>query len=199
MLPLLPLIIAGSAIAGKAAGGASRERQSANNFQLQQNQLNQKAHSDEISALLDALKQNESAKMNRAQLGIQAPQTRTKQSVLGSILANARTAKYAPPPGIRMGQVSGGLDLDALLSGARGAGRTLNMQATKALETGSDIPAYEDATSRLSKSPTPGGYQKSGRVESILSLLGLLGSGAGAFKGGGMPEMDSVSKAGLGF
>lgn len=199
----LPIIMGLSAVAGKAGGGAAAERQSKNNFQLQQNQLAQSAHNADMQALLAALAQNERGKMDRAQLGIQAPQARTRQALLGSILANAKGMRVQPPSGIRMGNVSGGaFDLDALLSNARGAGRTLNQQATAALESGSDIPAYEDATARLSKSPTPGGYQKAGKLEGLLSLLGLVGAGAGAVQGarggGRLPEMDTVSRAGLG-
>lgn len=198
----LPIIMGLSAVAGKAGGGAAAERQSKNNFQLQQNQLAQSAHNADMQALLTALAQNERAKMDRAQLGIQAPQARTRQALLGSILANAKGMRVQPPSGIRMGNVSGGaFDLDALLSNARGAGRTLNQQATAALESGSDIPAYEDATARLSKSPTPGGYQKAGKLEGLLSLLGLAGAGVGAYtnaKKGTLPEMDKVSRAGLG-
>jgi hypothetical protein len=204
----LPLMIAGGSILSKAGAGAAKERGNQNAFQLRQNELNQQAHRGDMEALLDALKQNEAAKMNRAQLGIQAPSARAKQALLGSLMANARTARVTPPAGIRMGTVSGGLDLDALLTHARGAGRTLNAQATQALETGSDVPAYEDATSRLSKSPTPGGYKKAGKMESLMSLLGLVGAGAGAYKSARgasapsdptIPEMDAVSKAALGF
>lgn len=199
---LIPALMAGGSILGKAGQGASQERQSANNFQLQNNQLAQSAHNSDMQALLSALAQNERGKMDRAQLGMQAPQTRTRQALLGSILQNARGARVQAPAGIRMGNISGGaFDLDALLSQARGAGRTLNQQATTALETGSDIPAYEDATARLSKSPTPTGYQKAGKLEGLLSGGGLLGALLGAYmnaKKGTLPEMNPVSRAGFG-
>lgn len=199
---LLPALMAGSSILSKAGGGASKERQSANDYQLQQNQLNQRAHESNTSALLNALRQNEEAAMSRAKLGIDAPQARAKQALLGSLMANARTARVTPPAGVRMGTVTGGLDLDALLANARGTGRTLNRQANRALRTGSDVPAYTDATARLSSAPTPGGYQKAGAMESLLGGGGLLASilaGVLTAKKAAGAEMDPVSKAGLGF
>jgi len=199
---LIPALMGAGTLLGKAGQGAAAERQNANNFRLQQNQLAQSAHNSDMQAMLSALAQNERAKQDRAQLGITAPQARTRQALLGSILSNAKGFRVQPPAGIRMGQVSGGaFDLDALLSGARGAGRTLNAQATKALETGSDVPAYEDATARLRPSPTAGGYQKAGALEGLLSGGGLLGALLGAYMNAKKTtpvEMDAVSKAGLG-
>lgn len=195
---LLPALMGVGAIASKAGSGASKERENANDFQLRQNQLTQQAHQSDVSSLLEALRQNENAKITRAQLGLQAPSARAKQALLGSLMANARTARVTPPAGIRMGHISGGVDLDALLAHARGAGRTLNTQATSALESGSDVPAYEDATARLTKSPASAGYQKAGAMESLLSLLGLVGAGAGVYKQARGNEMDGVSKATLG-
>ena len=189
---LLPALMAGGQLLGKAAGGASKEREGQNNFQLQQNQLNQSAHQSNQSNLLNAMQQNEMAKLQRAKLGIEAPQARTKQALLGSLLQNARTARYTPPRGIRMGQVSGGFDLDALINAlGRKAGGTLQSQAISALESGSDVPAYEDATARLTQAPTPGGYKKAGTLESVLSgaglLSGLLGGIGGAVSAGRRP------------
>lgn len=200
---LLPALMMGGQILGKAGGGASQERQNANNFQLQNNQLAQSAHNADTNAMLAAMQQNEGARMNRAQLGITAPSARMKQALLGSLIQNARSAKVTPPAGIRMGQVSGGFDLDTLINAlGRKAGGTLQAQATSALETGSDVPAFEDATARLRRSPVPGGFQRAGRGESLMSgaglLASLLGAGMSARGGGTRPEMDFVSRAGFG-
>jgi len=189
-----------AAVAGKAGEGAAAERAGANTFATTQNQLAQAGHNSDITALLQALQQNESAKMNRAQLGIQAPSARTKQALLGSLLMNAQTAKYQPPPGVRMGAVSGGFDLSKLLANARTAGSELNSQATRALQTGSDIPAYTDATSRLSKSPTPTGYQGAGKLESTMSGAATAGSLLAALMAARnkQPQMNATSRAGFG-
>jgi len=193
-----------ASVAGRAGEGAAAERAGANNFATTQNQLAQSGHNSDISALLTALQQNESAKMDRAKLGIMAPQMRTRQALLGSLLANAQTAKYQPPAGVRMGQVSGGFDLSSLLSGARTAGNELNSQATRALQTGSDIPAFTDATSQLTKSPTPTGYQGAGKFESAASGAGTAASLFAALMAARnrqqtqTPQMNSVSRAGFG-
>lgn len=189
-----------AAVAGKSGEGAAAERAGANTFATTQNQLAQAGHNSDITALLQALQQNESAKMNRAQLGIQAPSARTKQALLGSLLMNAQTAKYQPPPGVRMGAVSGGFDLSKLLANARTAGSELNSQATRALQTGSDIPAYTDATSRLSKSPTPTGYQGAGKLESTMSGAATAGSLLAALMAARnkQPQMNATSRAGFG-
>ena len=189
-----------AAVAGKAGEGAAAERAGANTFATTQNQLAQAGHNSDITALLQALQQNESAKINRAQLGIQAPSARTKQALLGSLLMNAQTAKYQPPPGVRMGAVSGGFDLSKLLANARTAGSELNSQATRALQTGSDIPAYTDATSRLAKSPTPTGYQGAGKLESTMSGAATAGSLLAALMAARnkQPQMNATSRAGFG-
>lgn len=198
---LLPALMMGGSLLGKAGKGAAQERQNQNQFQLQNNQLAQSAHNADTNAMLAALQQNEGAKMNRAQLGISAPQARMKQALLGSLIQNARTARYTPPAGVRMGQVSGGFDLDTLINAlGRKAGGTMQAQATSALETGSDIPAYEDATSRLRSSPVPSGYKKPGMLETLLSVAGMVGGGAGVANSlrNMPPEMDRVSRAGFG-
>ena len=179
MLPLIAMAAA-SYIAGKAAKGASDERAKKNDYTLERDRLAQQGNTADMTALLNALNQNERAKQDRAQLGVNAPNARAKQAILGSLMQNAQTTKYQPPPGVRMG--GGGIDLSSLLSGARTAGRDLSAQATKAIQTGSDVPAYTDATSQLTKNPTPTPYQGAGKMETILSLLGLLGSGVGAYK-----------------
>lgn len=178
MLPLIAMAAAGY-MASRAAKGAADERAKKNQYTLQRDELAQRGNTADMTALLNALNQNEQAKLNRAQLGVNAPNARAKQAILGSLMQNAQSTKYQAPPGVRVG--GGGIDLGKLLSGARQAGGALSSQATTALQTGSDVPAYTDAASQLTKNPTPTPYQNAGKVETILSLLGLLGSGVGAY------------------
>lgn len=174
---LLPALMMGGSILGKAGGKAAEERGNANDFQLRQNQLQQTANQADNTAALNANAQNETARMNRAQLGITAPQARLRQSLLASLMQNAKTARYTPPPGVRMGTVTGGLDLDTLINAlARKDAGEMQGQASRALATGSDIPEFTDAASKITKSPVPGGYKNAGALESIFSGSGLLGS-----------------------
>ncbi len=163
-----------AAVAGKAGEGAANERGAANALTTQQNTLAQQGHQSDISALLQASQLNESATRDRAQMAVNAPNARAKQALLGSLLANAQTTRYQAPPGVRVG--SGGIDLSSLLSGARQAGRDLSSQATRAIQAGSDVAGYTDATSRLSSSPKPTGYQTPGKMESTMSGVGTTAS-----------------------
>lgn len=166
-----------AAAAGGAGKGAADERGGANDFARSQNILGQQGHQTDIMALMQALGLNERATMDRAKLKIDAPQSRARQALFGSMLANAQSSKVTPPAGIRMGTVTGGMsDISGLLANARGSGRALASQAQTAIETGSDVPAYTDATSRLTSSPTSTGYQKPGGFESAASTSSLLAS-----------------------
>lgn len=181
----LAAIIAGAQILGpmlsRGGQGASSERTNQNNFAADQARLNLQAGQANNQNQLAAGAQNESALMNRSQLGMQAPSTRTRQALLGSLIQNARTARVTPPSGIRMGTVTGGLDLDTLLNAAaRQAGGTLQRQATSALESGSDVPAFTDARAGLTPVSGSMQYQQPGRMESILSGGGILASLIGA-------------------
>lgn len=158
-----------------AAQGASRERQNQNANALAQAQLQQGAQNSNNASLLQALGLNQQAENTRAQMAMNAPSTRTRQALLGSLLQNARNTQITPPPGIRMGQISGGFDLNSLINpAARGAGRTLQSQATAALESGSDVPAPMDATSRLSTVGATTPYRNAGGLESVLTGGGML-------------------------
>lgn len=188
MAAFLPILMGASYLLSKAGGGAAKERQTQNDYQLSADRAAQQGHQTDMTALLRALEMNESATMDRAKLGISAPRDRARQALLGSLLSNAQTARVTPPAGINMGTVSGGLDISQLLAGARGAGRELTSQATQALQTRSDIPAMTDATSRLKSAPTPSGYRRPGTMETLLSGGGLLGSLLGGVmqaRGGG--------------
>lgn len=170
---LLPALMAGAQILGRGAQGASAERQNRNNFESDRTRLDLQAQQANNSNALAANAQNEAALMNRANLGIAAPSARMKQALLGSLIQNARTTRITPPSGIRMGEVSGGFDLDALLNAAaRQAGGTLQGQATAALESGSDIPAMTRA--QINPVNVNMQYQRPGLGETLLSGGGLL-------------------------
>lgn len=178
---LLPALMGGAAILGGAGKGASAERANANNYAADMARLNLQGQQANNQNLLQALLMNERGTMDRAQLGLEAPNARIRQALLGSMLQGAQSTKVTPPKGIRMGTVSGGMDVSALLNAAlRGAGGTLQGQATRAIETGSDVPPLTDARQGLTRVDAAPAYQKAGKTESLLSLLGLLSSGGAA-------------------
>lgn len=193
-LPLLA-IAAGAGILGKIAGGAGKgaaaERAGQNDFTQTQNQQALSKYGIDQSARQNLLGQQEQATLNRAQLGMQAPNVRMKQALLGSLIQNMQSAKITPPSGIRMGQMTGGIDPSSLLNaGARAGGGEMQRQALMALLTKSDVPAATDfVRDGTVAGPQMGGYKKPGGMETALSLIGLLGSAGGAMAnmGGGKP------------
>jgi hypothetical protein len=193
-LPLLA-IAAGAGILGKIAGGAGKgaaaERGNQNDFTQMQNQQALSKYGIDQSARQNLLGQQEQATLNRAQLGMQAPNVRMKQALLGSLIQNMQSAKITPPSGIRMGQMTGGIDPSSLLNaGARAGGGEMQRQALMALLTKSDVPAATDfVRDGTVAGPQMGGYKKPGGMETALSLIGLLGSAGGAMAnmGGGKP------------
>jgi hypothetical protein len=182
-LGLLPAIDAVGNIAGGAAKGAANER-------AMENQRQANVYDTQQRSLLQALGLDERATMDRAQLGIAAPQARAKQALLGSLMQRMQKANVQPPPGIRMGQVSGGIGDAIGGSGAKMAGILMQLQALKAMQSGSDVPA---ATNYAQKGMLPPPeYKKAGKGESIMSLLGLVGGGIGAL-GGAMQQKPPVN------
>jgi hypothetical protein len=154
---------------GGAGKGAAQERYG-------QNQHAANTYDTQQRSLLSLLGLDENATMNRAQLGIQAPQQRAKQALLGSLMQRMQKAQVQPPPGIRMGQVSGGIGDAIGGSGAKMAGLLMQLQALKAMQSGSDVPAPTNYAQRGMLPPPQ--FKKAGKGESIMSLLGLGGAAA---------------------
>lgn len=185
---MLGAILGGAQLLGSLFGGAGKgaaaERQSQNEFLQRENQMKLGQYSTQQQALLSLLGLDESALMNRAKLGIEAPSARTKQAVLGSLLSRLQPTQVQAPAGIRVPQVSGGLR-DALGgAGMRGAGNLLQLQALKALASKSDVPAPTNYAQRgMLPAPQMQGYKQAGKGESLLSMLGLAGGVAGALGG----------------
>lgn len=193
-IPLMAVAL-GAGILGKIAGGgakgAATERAGQNDFTAQQNQQALSKYGIDQSARQNLLGQQEQATLNRAQLGMQAPNVRMKQALLGSLIQNMQSAKITPPSGIRMGQMTGGIDPSSLLNaGARAGGGEMQRQALMALLTKSDVPAATDfVKDGTVAAPTMGGYKNPGKLESALSLISLLGSAGGAIS-----EIGNINK-----
>lgn len=166
-----------AAVAGKAGEGQAAERAGANNYQQTQNSQANQQYGMQQSTLANLLGLQERATMDRAQMGVQAPNARMKQAILGSLLQNAKSRTTTAPAGIRMGKVSGGLNLDAISAATRAGGGELESQALAALKSKSDIPGATDyAKTGMMAAPEMGGYKDAGALESGLSGAGLLAS-----------------------
>ena len=177
---------------GGGGRGAAQERGNQNTFNLSQDALRNSQYSTQQQALLQLLGLTEQGLAGRARLGLDAPGQRTRQAVLGSLLQNVQPFQVTPPPGVRMGNVSGGMSPALLNKDARAAGGELQRQALMALLTKSDVPPMPDTSKTILNPPQLSNYQRAGGGESILSLLGLIGSGLGAagfgMGGGSAPQ-----------
>lgn len=157
-------------------------------------------------ATQNALGQQSAEGLQRAQLGLQAPNVRARQSILGSLMQNMQPVTVEPSPNVRghVPKISGGLTPAALDPMTRQHGGELMKAALQAQLSGSDVPTATnfrggvmqapaptdfrsgvlqpppstDYTRGLIEPPAMTGYQQPGRLESILSLLSSLLSGA---------------------
>lgn len=184
MVMWLPLaIMAASMIASKAGKGAAGERTNKNNFIQGENNRAALIHGTQQRGLIDLLNTQERGTMDRAKIGLDAPGQRSRQSVIGSLLQNLQPAQISGlPAGVSVPQMSGGLTPAALNPAARAGGGEMQRQALMALMNKSDVPAMPNYPQLgMLPAPTAQGYQSPGKLESILSAIGLISSGAGAF------------------
>jgi hypothetical protein len=183
MVMWIPLaIMAASAIAGKIGKGKADARNQQNQFAQNENQRQAQIHGTQQRSLVDLLGLQENATMDRAQMGVQAPQARAKQALLGSLMQNLQPASLSGlPPGVTMPQMSGGLTPAAINPAARAGGGELQRQALLALLSKSDVPTMTDyPKAGMLPAPVPQGYKDAGKFESIMSAIGAIGAGSGA-------------------
>lgn len=173
-------VMAGASLLGKMMGkggeGAAQERGNQNDFQQRQNQLANQQYSTQQGAATNLSGLQEKATMDRAQMGIDAPSARMKQALLGSLLQNYQNRQIEAPAGIRVGKVTGGLDLGAMSQAVRDGAGGFSADALAALKNKSDIPGATDyMKTGMVAPPMMDGYKEAGKMESVLSGGGLLG------------------------
>jgi hypothetical protein len=150
------------------------------------------------TATTNALMSQSNEGLQRAQLGLQAPSIRASQSVRGSLMKNLQPTRIQSAPGQRGHEttLSGGMNASALDPTTRAHGEDLMQKALMAQLSGSDVPAATDFKSGIqdwkssvldapestdySKGilapPELQGYKDAGKLESILSGLGIGGT-----------------------
>lgn len=155
------------------------------------------------SATTTALGNQSAEGLARARLGLEAPGVRARQSVLGSLMKNLQPLSIQSAPGQRGHEtkLSGGMSAAALDPLTREHGAALLQAALEAQLSGSDVPAATDfkggiqdwkssilnvpeatdySKGLLNAPQLQDTYQKPGKLESIMSWLGLGGNLAGA-------------------
>lgn len=140
--------------------------------------------------------------LQRAQLGLQAPSIRARQSVLGSLMKNLQPVHVQGPAGQagHESTITGGLSASALDPTTREHGSQLMNAALMAQLNGSDVPPptdfksgiqdwkgsvlappeATDYTKGILAPPTLSSYQQPGKLETGLSWGGTIGNILGA-------------------
>ena len=192
----IPLITAGLGLAGqvaaaKSAGAAQGRAQEA---QIAQgtDATNSRNYSTEQNAKLLAAQLAAQNSLDRAKLGIDAPQARAKQAALGDILANLKDVSISAPSHLPQISVSGGLRPSVLGAGSQAAGKGLTAQALAALMSGSDVPAATDFNSAVMSAPDLTPTPQAGKSDTFLNYLATIGGLAGAAQQSGI--LDALKK-----
>lgn len=175
-----PVIASGIGMAGQIAAQRSAANANARQQQFDANQVqdnfDQRNYAAQQNATLTAGSMAEAARLKRAQLGLDAPEQRTRQALWGDIVGNISDAKInglgAHIPKV---SVSGGLRPSLIGAGGREAGKLLQTQALQALMTGSDIPEMPDFSSLVLTPPEATPQPQAGASDRWMNILATIG------------------------
>lgn len=183
----IPLITAGLGLAGQvaAAKSAGRAEGRAQEATIAQgtDATNSRNYQTEQNANLLAAQLAAANALDRSRLGIEAPQARTKQALLGDLIANLKDVQIQGPAHLPQINISGGLRPSALGAGAQAAGKGLTAQALQALLSGSDVPAATDFQGAVMKAPELTPTPQGGKTDTFLNYLATIGGLAQAGSG----------------
>ena len=185
---ILPAILgAGSGVASAIGGSQAANRNAQNQYGMDQGRLIASLYNTNQNALMQSLlgssneaQQNAGIDLSQKNFALNAPATRAQQAARGSILQTLQPAtmsggsarlRAATPT------ISGGLSAANLNQGARDAGRMLEDNALKGLQSGDTFAPLPQTDFKSGVLPLPSlpQFQQPGTGESILGLLGLAG------------------------
>ena len=202
------LKLLGPILGGAAAGaGASRDNQNAAINQANRNTID--LHQLQQQALLQALGLTSNEQINLGNLdlsqrnfALNAPQTRGRQALLGSLLQNlqpVRMSGLSPQIQSKMPQISGGLSPAALGPLARQMGLLMQQNAVQGQQKGDTFAPLQRTNFMGGIMPTPQlqGLKNPGLLEKILGGLALGGSIAGGLSRGNSTTPPINPQAGI--
>lgn len=197
MWPLLiPALTGLASVLGGASKGASEGRQQETLNNATQDSQKTTQYGINQQAILDALKQAESANMNRANLdlsqrkfALDAPTTRMQQSARGSMLANAQDLQISHPRA-NIPTITGGMRPSALTPETRQLGALVARQTLMNQMKGDTFDAVPQqdwqggvvAPPGVTPQPQASGLEKWGGIAGILG--NLAGAGVSAYQQG---------------
>ena len=191
---ILPAIGALGSVLGGAAKGASTGRQQETVNNATQDTQRTTQYGINQQAILDALKQAESANMNRANLDLSqrkftldAPTTRMQQSARGSMLANAQDVSVSHPRA-HIPTITGGARPSALSPETRQLGALVARQTLMNQMKGDTFDAVPQqnwqggvvAPPGVTPQPQASGLEKWGGIAGILG--NLAGAGVSTYQ-----------------
>jgi hypothetical protein len=181
-----PYIKTGGEVAGKIAAGRAQGRAAENLGSQAQDRTAIERYQAEQLARLAAANLTESATKDRADRFLTDAETRARQVGLGDVMANVQDVHLGGLPSyIPHMSFSGGLRPSALGANARAAGQNLSRMALEAQLSGADIPNLPDVSGLGGAAPELTPLQQSGKLDTLLSMLGYAGMGAGAIEEAG--------------
>lgn len=194
---MIPLML-GAAALGKVLGGASQGASAGRQLETQNNATQDTQRTTQYGinqqAILDALKQAESANMNRATLdlnqrnfALNAPTTRMSQSARGSMLANAQDLQISHPRA-HIPTITGGMRPSALSPETRQLGALVARQTLMSQMKGDTFDAVPQqnwqggvvAPPGVTPQPQASGLEKWGGIAGILG--NLAGAGVSTYQ-----------------
>jgi hypothetical protein len=194
---MIPLML-GAAALGKVLGGASQGASAGRQLETQNNATQDTQRTTQYGinqqAILDALKQAESANMNRATLdlnqrnfALNAPTTRMSQSARGSMLANAQDLQISHPRA-NIPTITGGMRPSALSPETRQLGALVARQTLMSQMNGDTFDAVPQqnwqggvvAPPGVTPQPQASGLEKWGGIAGILG--NLAGAGVSTYQ-----------------
>lgn len=190
-------------IAGGAAKGSADQRYLENNSAAQRNALLAQLYSIQQNASQNAVTAGANEKinqgnldLNRREFALNAPNARARQSVKGSILANAQPMTLSGLPdrvSSRIPTISGGLSPALFDGNTRALGSELTRDAIMDQLAGDKFESMTPTDFKSGVLPLPAleDLQKSGVLEKILAGVGLAGSVVGGLEGMGRKKTDA--------
>lgn len=170
---------AGQIAAARSAARAQGRQVDANN-NLALDEFGQRNYAANQNAMLTAGSLAEAARLDRAKLGMEAPETRTKQALYGDLIQHLGDASItglgAHVPSVH---IAGGLRPSAIsAAGRNAAGSALQAQAMQALLSGSDVPEMPDFSKLVLTPPTATPLPQPTSQDSWLNTLAAIGAAA---------------------
>jgi len=173
---IAPYVSAGGQVAGAIGAGRTAGRAQENAQTMNRDEAELDRYRIEQLAKMSAANLTEEATQDRADRQLTNAKDRAQQVGLGDLMANVQDVEIGGLPSyINQVKFSGGLRPSALGPMSRQAGTNLAQQALQAQMTGSDIPDLPDVSQLGTDAPEQSALQESGKLDSILSALGMAG------------------------